>query len=125
MKLYFFDFIFYRVYNAYIKWGENDVPGIYALAVISLFPLINVSTLIFFTLDFFKLKLLNYDKALIFLCFIILVWFHYYRIYKKIGVTNLLDKWKNVPKQKQNKLFRWMLFYLIVSIIAVFISIIY
>lgn len=121
----FFDFIFYRVYKKYISWGESDIPGVYALCVITLFPCLNISSLIFFGIDILKVKSWSYDKMLLLFCFLAVMTFNYYRIYKKIGVPNLLAKWENVEGKRKKKLTGWMFIYLILSIVILFISILY
>jgi hypothetical protein len=125
MTANFFDFIFYRIYKKYTDWGESDIPGVYALCVISLFPCLNISSLIFFGIDFFKIQSWNYDKVLLFFCFLTVVIFNYYRIYKRIGLANLLNKWDNMDKKKKSKLGGWMILYFILSIVILFISILY
>jgi hypothetical protein len=97
----FFDFIFYRVYTKYTEWGELDVPGVYALGVITLFPCLNILSLIFFGIDILNIKSWNYDKGFVYLCFFIGIFFNYFRIYKKIGLSNLLNKWDNTDKEKK------------------------
>lgn len=126
MKLtLFFDFIFYKVYKRYIKWGESDIPGVYALCVISLLPCLNISSLIFFGIDILKVKSWNYDRTLLLFCFLAVLAFNYYRIYKKIGLPSLLRKWEDVGKEQKGKLTKWMYFYFILSIVVLFISILF
>ena len=121
----FFDFIFYRVYTKYIKWGESDIPGVYALCVIALFPCLNISSLIFFGISILRVKSWNYDKMLLFLCFLAVIFFNYYRIYKKIGLSNLITKWESVGNERKKKLTVWMFVYFFLSIVVLFISILY
>lgn len=121
----FFDFIFYRVYKRYISWGESDIPGVYALCVITLFPCLNISSLIFFGIDIFKVKSWNYDKVVLIFCFLALILFNYYRIYKKIGLSNLLNKWEDIGQEQKKKLTRWMFTYFILSLVALFCSILF
>lgn len=125
MLISFYDYIFYRVYKKYINWGESDIPGVYALCVITLFPCLNISSLIFFGIDIFKVKSWNYDKMILLLFFLAVFFFNYDRIYKKIGLTNLLSKWENVDKGKKSRLTRWMFFYFVLSLIILFASILY
>ncbi len=121
----FFDYIFYRVYKSYISWGESDIPGVYALCVITLFPCLNISSLIFFGIDTFKVKTGSYDKLLLLFGFLAVLVFNYYRIYKKIGLLNLLNKWEDIGKKQKRKLEGWMYIYFILSIVVLFISILY
>lgn len=125
MVLNFFDYIFYKVYKGYINWGESDIPGVYALCVITLFPCLNISSLFFFGIDIFKITLWNYDKAFLFFSFLAVMILNYVRIYKKIGLANLIYKWDNIDKARKNKLGWWMMFYLVISVIILFISILY
>lgn len=119
----FFDYIFYRVYKKYIKWGESEIPGVYALCVITLFPCLNISSLIFFGIDIFKVKSWNYDKMILLFCFFAVLMFNYYRIYKRIGLSKLLKRWENIGEEQKKMLTRWMFIYFILSIVVLFISI--
>jgi len=121
----FFDYIFYRVYKSYISWGESDIPGVYALCVITLFPCLNISSLIFFGIDIFKIEKWSYDKPILLFCFLAVLGFNYYRIYRKAGLSNLLSKWENIGEKQKGRLTRWMYIYFILSIIVLFISILY
>lgn len=121
----FFDYIFYRVYKGYTNWGESDIPGVYALCVITLFPCLNISSLIFFGIDILKVKSWNYDKTLLLFSFLAVIFFNYYRVYKKIGLSNLLNKWDSADKEQKRKLTGWMFVYFILSIVVLFASILY
>ena len=121
----FLDFIFYRVYTKYIEWGESDIPGVYALCIITLFPCLNISSLIFFGVDILNIKPGSYDKISIIIGFLIVMVFNYFRIYKKIGLTNFLGKWDKTNKEKKNKLGNWMAVYFVLSVAILFISILY
>jgi hypothetical protein len=121
----FLDFIFYRTYKQYISWGESDVPGVYALCVITLFPCLNISSLIFFGFDFFKIKSGNYNAWVILLFFLLVIFLNYYRVYKRIGIINLIKKLDEVGDERKKQLTRWMIAYLVVSVVILFISIAY
>lgn len=121
----FFDFIFYRVYKCYTNWGESDIPGVYALCVITLFPCLNISSAIFLGIDIFRMKSWGYDKMLLFFCFLAVLIFNYCRIYKKIGLSNLLNKWEVIGKVRKRKLTGWMFVYFILSVVVLFIGILY
>ena len=123
--LRFFDFIFYKTYRYYVNSGESDIPGTYALCVITLFPLLNISTLIFFSFDIFKVQNWNYDKVVLLLLFIFVLFLNYYRIYKNVGIRELLKKWDNADIKLKKKLNSFKLVYFIISIICLFLSIIY
>lgn len=51
-----FSYIYFRTYTLYLKWGEKDIPGLYALAIVSLFQGVNCLTIYWFLTD-----VLNYD----------------------------------------------------------------
>lgn len=121
----FFDYIFYRVYKGYMNWGESDIPGVYALCVITLFPCLNISSLIFFGIDILKVKSWSYDKLLLLICFLTIIFYNYYRIYKRIGLSNLLNKWEEVDKKRKRVLTGWMFVYFVLSVIVLFVSILY
>ena len=124
MSFKFLDYIYYRVYKAYESWGDTGIsPDIYAMAVATLFPLINLISLIFFAFAILHLKILHYNKWLILLCYLGAVILNNYRIHKIIGVSRLFDQWDNADKKTKDKYGIWMVVYFILSIIVVFISI--
>lgn len=121
----FFDFIFYQTYKKYIDWGEKDVPGVYALCVVTLFPCLNISSLIFLGISILKVQSWNYDKLLLLLSFLMVLALNYYRIYKVNGLSNLLNKWQGVEPKRKRWLTGWMFVYFVLSIVVLFVSIIY
>lgn len=122
--LHFFDFVFYKTYKKYIGWGEKDIPGIYALCLITLLPCLNISSLIFICIDVLEIKTWNYSEFLILLFFLLVMGLNYYRIFIRIGLINLLRKWDSVLEQKRSKLSFWMVIYIIVTILVLFATII-
>ena len=120
----FFDFIFYRTYTFYKTAGDN-MPGIYALCIITLFPLLNLSSLIFILIDLFKIKGWNYSKLLLLSFFFCVLLINYYRIYRHIGVKKILEKWDEADKKSKKRLGTGMMVYLIASMVFLFASIIY
>ena len=121
----FLDFIFYRTYKQYINWGESDIPGVYALCVITLFPCLNINSLIFFGIDLLRIKSWNYNAWAILLFFILIILLNYYRVYKTIGLKSLIKRWDNVEDRKKRQLTVWMFAYLVITVIVLFISIVY
>ncbi len=122
--LSFFDFIFYKTYKFYFNWGD-DLPGVYALSVITLFQSLNITTIIFFYLNFLETKLYNYSKLILFISFLSLFLLNYLRIYKAVGLKILISKYDEIAHSKKKALSRQMILYMIVSLIALFISILY
>ena len=124
ITMLFFDFIFYRTYKQYIKWGELDIPDGYALCVITLFPCLNISSLLFFGINFFRVKSWDYNVWTILLFFLLVMFLNYQRVYKKIGLQNLIKRWDEVDNRKKRQYRVWMLLYLILSMIVLFVSIV-
>jgi hypothetical protein len=121
----FFDFIFYRTYAFYQSNGESDIPGVYALCVITLFPLLNISSLIFIIIDIFQVKNWNYSKLLLLGCFLLVIILNYYRIYQQVGLRNIIDIWEKTDERRRKRFGTGMVIYLIASIVLLFASIIY
>lgn len=121
----FFEFTFYKIYKSYINWGESDMPGIYALCLITLFQCLNVSTVIFFLISIFHVKDWPYDKGALLTFFLFCLGFNYYLIYKKKGVLSILKKWDNIENDKKRHLTKWMILYVVISIIGLSLSILY
>ena len=123
--LYFFDFIFYRTYTFYTDKGETDIPGVYALCVITLFPLLNISSLSFLLIDLSNVKAWNYSKPLLLLCFLAVLVINYIRIFRQIGISNFLTQWKVIDARKKKRMTIAMIIYLLVTITVLFATIIY
>mgnify|MGYP003577010585 CR=1 FL=1 len=85
------DFLFYSAYKQYQKWGEKDIPGIYAVCFISLLQLFNALTLLILGVLF---KIVNLDKVesfhIVFFVILILL-INYMYIYKKRGKENIIE----------------------------------
>ena len=124
MITHFFDFIFYRTYTFYKTAGDN-MPGIYALCIITLFPLLNLSSLIFVLIDLFKIKNWNYSKLLLLVLFFCILLIIYYRIYRRIGIKQIMEKWDEADKKSKKRLGTGMIVYLIASVVFLFASIVY
>ena len=123
--LNFFDFIFYRTYTFYTGEGETDIPGVYALCVVTLLPLINISSFCFVLIDLFKVKDWTYSKSLLLLCFVAIMLINYIRIFKLIGISNFLAQWKIIDDNKKKRMKRAVIIYLIVTVSSLFATIIY
>jgi len=118
----FLDFVFYKTYCLYRSWGENDIPGIYALCVITLFPLLNLSSIIFILIDIFHVKNWNYSKLLILGSFLAVLAANYFRIYRHIGISNFVAQWDATSDKRKKQLKIGMIIYLIGSVVFLFIS---
>lgn len=118
----FFDYIFYRVYKGYVNWGESHIPGVYALCVITLFPCLNITSLIFFGFEILDVRSWTYNKLLLISSFIAVLGFNYYRIYIRTGLSIFLNKWEN-SVEKYQRFGKWMYAYFYYSIIVLFINI--
>ena len=119
----FLDFIFYRTYTAYLNWGESDVPGIYALAVITLFPILNLLSFIFIYITFINELDWNIIKLVIVGLFLLLLTVHYYRIYKRVGLNKLLSNWKTTDTHKKKRLSILMFFYIVLTMVILFMTV--
>lgn len=91
----YFDKLFVRVYRQYIKWGEDDVPGVYALMVVSLFQAFNILAIIFLTIGISKGRAWNFDKLAVTGMTLVFLAFNYIRIYKLIGIKTFLEKYQD------------------------------
>ena len=90
-----------------------------------MFPCLNINSLIFFGIDLLRIKSWNYNAWAILLFFILIILLNYYRVYKTIGLKSLIKRWDNVEDRKKRQLTVWMFAYLVITVIVLFISIVY
>ena len=63
MKL--FDVMFLKIRNWYIRWNEKDIPGVYALGLVSLLQSFNILSLVFILHNLNIIKLITKPQAAI------------------------------------------------------------
>ncbi|HVX51223.1 MAG TPA: hypothetical protein VHB48_13740 [Chitinophagaceae bacterium] len=120
----FFEFVFYKVYKQYTSWGERDVPGVYALGVITLFPFMNILSFLFFIFSLLHIKSYDSGKPIVFIAFLVVFGLNYYRVYKIVTIDKLLEKWSKVERRKEKRLGTLMFVYLILSILFMGLSLV-
>lgn len=90
--LTYFDILFVRTYRQYVKWKETDMPGLYALMVVSLFQTLNILFLIILVIGVSKGRSWSIGKAEITLLALAIIGINSIRIYKVVGVKKILAK---------------------------------
>lgn len=98
------EFIFYSAYKQYQKWGEKDIPGIYAVCFISLLQLFNSLTLLILAVLFKMVNLDMVESLHIVLFTSILLLFNYVYIYKKRGKENIIEYYSKQGSLRSIKL---------------------
>ncbi|MEQ8364984.1 MAG: hypothetical protein RH948_19075 [Cyclobacteriaceae bacterium] len=90
----FFDYIFYRVHNAYSK--KDDTPWVYASAVVSLLQLgFVVAALSLFTL-FTDIETL--DKESVLPVILVVLALNWYRYERNLDISTFEKLWRDEPK---------------------------
>lgn len=116
-----FIYIYFRTRESYIRWKENDIPGVYALAVISLFQLLNLMSFMLIYCNFSSLKL-KIPKSWIFFTFLGLVLLNYIFVNTNSS-KKLTSYWKQ--EEKVNQLLKmkrgWFVLLYFTSSIAILI----
>lgn len=114
--LTYFDILFVRTYRQYVKWKETVMPGLYALMVVSLFQTLNILFLIILVIGMSKGRNWSIGKAEITLLALAIIAINSIRIYKVVGIKNILAKY-----EKKVRLPIHPIFYFILSIGALII----
>lgn len=122
-----FDYIFYSVRKAYLKWGENDVPSVYAVGVLSILQYLFIFSVTAIVYKFFHHDFLHLEKWHIILLGVILILFNFLRIYF-IGINKIMQYWEEKTigeKWKINLLTYFFIFLVIIlTIFSIFFSVI-
>lgn len=111
----FFDIMFLSIRRKYIKQEEKDMPGLYALCLVSIFQVVNIFALWITTSKFLQLPATNKIHAIVLCCVILLG--NYLRYYQFSSVEQLESTYKDrvdLPSTKRNI---WI--YEIVSVLLV------
>ena len=101
MMLRIYEYIFYRCYLQYQKWGEKQIPGVYAICVVLILQEMNVFSLFLLGLLWKEPHLngiVGYYLALFFLVFFV---FDYIYIYRIKGVTRIVDRFADNKREDQ------------------------
>jgi hypothetical protein len=93
--LNYFDKLFVRVYRQYQTWKEQDIPGIYALMVVSLFQAINLLFVITLIVGSQKGRDWSLSKGQLLVISLGILFFNAIRIYRSIGIEKMLTKYQN------------------------------
>ena len=119
-----FDYIFFRIYKVYLNSTRGvESPGIYAVGFISLFQCMNFIAIFSLATDFLNIEFNGYNKIAIYAFSLSIFGLNYYRIYRRIGITILLDKWERMNRKKRKKLAIWMGIYITISVALIIFAI--
>ncbi|TKG87905.1 hypothetical protein EYV94_27825 [Puteibacter caeruleilacunae] len=119
MILKFFDYVYYRIYSAYTDWDNN--PEIYAISLVALMQLFNFGIVVLMTFTFLN-KEPEVSKHILYASYIVFLIPNYIR-YKRFKSYKQMDKrWGNAPKKKKILGGIAVLFYLIMSLVLLFVT---
>lgn len=114
--IWLFDYLFHFIYNTYKRFGENDIPLLYSISILSLFQGFNIISIIeLINLYVYDLSFLLINKwyfIVAVLTFIINTFIYWYKNRSKL----VLEKTKN-PKYNSHKYL--IATYIILSIITI------
>lgn len=91
----FFDILFVRTHRQYVKWKEKDMPGLYALMVVSLFQSLNILFFIILIVGSTKGENWSISKSMMTMLSLIILGINAFRIYKVIGIKKILAKYND------------------------------
>lgn len=109
----YFDVLFVRIYNQYIRWNERDIPKLYSILILSLFQSMNVLAIYFLVRSLFEKDVWVFPKLYVPIIMILIVIIDYIRIFKIIGFNKLVQRYEEPSKRK---LVLHPVFYFIISI---------
>ena len=112
-------YIYYRIYYYYVSKNEREIPGIYALAAVSLIQIFNAMTLVFATLYLNSFRW-HPSKWWALLSFFLIILVNYFVLMRSNYAKELIDKWKQQEHEKLLKQKRgyFVLLYIIISFIV-------
>ncbi|OGU76122.1 MAG: hypothetical protein A2W11_01840 [Ignavibacteria bacterium RBG_16_35_7] len=116
-----FDIIFLKVRNKYISWKENDMPGIYALAIVSLLQSLNVLAVLLILQDFSIIATPNRISIIFFVGIILL--YNSFRYFSYLKIDKLQGLYIN--QLKEAKINRAILLYVAISVIIIIGIVVY
>ena len=99
--LEFYDRLFISIYKLYTKEGEANRPAWISILLLSFFQSINILSVVFILFGILYGKSLSYLLPCVFIFFLFGLIFNCARIYKIIGLQNLIDRYPDYNcKQK-------------------------
>ena len=109
-------FLFYSISKQYIKLGETDIPGLYALGIISILQTLNIMTVWILVLIFKFIKLENIDGYYFYILSLILLLFNYLFIFRR--KNHILEEKYKFPKKIRTTAFTYAIGTIILFLIA-------
>lgn len=114
----YFDKIFVRIYNQYVKWKDQGSADLTAILLISLFQCFNVMAFIFFIGGILHGRNWTFSKIEMVIVGLIVLAFDYIRIYRIIGFKAMLERYST---QESRKVSLHPIVYFILSILILVI----
>lgn len=110
----YFDYIYYRVYNTYQKWREQD-PWIYASMLVALMQFLNL-LVIYLIVDVLINTSTNL-KPVIIVLFVVLIGLNFQRYSKVKPYEKLKGLWKDEQQELKKKKGWFIVLYIILSVL--------
>src|ERR1022692_1539475 len=100
IKIY--NFFYSKIYFHYKKIGEQSMPGLYALCFLSLFESLNVLSIFFIYVLFYKFDLNKIDNKYGYLIFLFIFFLNYRYFYLKKGKQTSIKEYnvQRIPIKK-------------------------
>jgi hypothetical protein len=117
-------FLYYFVYRQYQKWGEKDIPEVYALCFIALLQLFNVITLCIIALLLHMVGVSILNKYYYFVLYFVFLALNYNYLYKIKGGPEVLNEMYG-KKEVNNRTKFITLTYVIVSLASFTLAVLY
>lgn len=114
----YFDKIFVRIYNQYVKWKDQGSADLTAILLISLFQCFNAMAFIFFIGGILYGRNWTFSKIEISIVAVLILAFDYIRIYRIVGFKTLLNRY-STPESRKVSLHPVMYFILSILILVI------
>jgi hypothetical protein len=86
------EYLFSFFYRKYLKW-DKDVPGVYALGIITILQFLNISVVALLLILFNAITIDNISNSAVVVIILLLLIVNYWYIYKKRGREQILVRY--------------------------------
>ena len=118
-----YNYFFYKIHLFYNKIGEKDMPGLYAVCIISLIESFNILSLFFIYELVFKVDLNKIEKNYVYVIFFLFFILNYIYFYRRKGKLNIIKEYNSISPDKR-KLFNLYFYFYLGSSVAILVILI-
>lgn len=120
MIIKYYRYFFYFIYTWYISKEEKDIPGLYALSLITLMLCLNILTLFIVSLILFvKPSYSGINSYYGYVLFAAVYCFNWLYFYTKKRKNEIFESFSNSSNEEKNKLKKVVLLYMGFSLVSI------